>query len=413
MKTILMTAYAVNPLKGSEDGMGWNYIIAAAKSNKVIAVTRRNNRKDIEAFIKNDVSENQQAYNQITFMYFDWPKWMLFWKKGPLLSMIYYYFWQLSLVVWLKAKATDCDIVHNLNFHNDWTPSFLWLLNKNFVWGPVGHHPRIPKAFAKVYGRKEYLKDTALWALKWFFWNLDPLLYLTKKKAHSIWCMHQDAVNKLNLNAGYFVHPSIAADPVEMKEHQSDQFTVLSVGRFVPLKGFDVTVKSFAAFYSTLNTEYKKRVKLVLVGKGPCKQFIKELIAEEGIQETTVILDWMPQHDLQHLYNDASVFLYPSHEGAGMVVAEAMRYNTPVLCWNNMGPGTIIHAESDLKVNYGSYTKCVSSFAEKLTKLFTNTSYYHKECNLAGQRFKASLSWDVKAEQLNQFYSFAAEKVTF
>ncbi len=408
-----MSAYAVNPLKGSEDGMGWNYIVAAAKQNNVIAVTRRNNQKDIEAFIANDLSENQRVYNQITFMYFDWPKWMLFWKKGPLLSMIYYYFWQLSLVIWLKGKAIDCDIVHNLNFHNDWTPSFLWLLNKKFVWGPVGHHPRVPNAFMKLYGRNEYIKDTALWVLKWCFWNLDPFLYLTKKKADSIWCMHQDAVDKLKLNSGYFVHPSIAAASVEMKERQSNHFTVLSVGRFVPLKGFDVTVKSFAAFYRTLDVENKRSVKLVLVGKGPCKQLIMDLIAEEGIQGATIILDWMPQHDLQQLYNDASVFLYPSHEGAGMVVAEAMRYHTPVLCWNNMGPGTIIHAESDLKISYGPYIRCVDAFAEKLTKLFTNTSYYHKESGLAGQRFKASLSWEAKAEQLNQFYSLAAERVNF
>jgi glycosyltransferase involved in cell wall biosynthesis len=413
MKTILMSAYAVNPLKGSEDGMGWNYIVAAARSNKVIAVTRRNNRKDIEAFINTDMSENQQVYGNITFLYFDWPKWMLFWKKGPLLSMIYYYFWQLSLVVWLKVKAIDCDIVHNLNFHNDWTPSFLWLLNKKFVWGPVGHHPRIPKAFAKVYGSKEYLKDTALWALKWCFWNLDPLLFLTKKKAKSIWCMHEDAANKLNLNEGYFVHPSIAAESVEMKEPQTSQFTVLSVGRFVPLKGFDVTVKSFAEFYRTLSIEDRNRVRLVLVGKGPCKQLIKDLIVSEGIQQSTVMLDWMSQNDLHQLYSDASVFLYPSHEGAGMVVAEAMRYNTPVVCWNNMGPGTIIHTESNLKVEYESYSKSVNSFAEKLKRLLTDISYYQKEADLAGQRFKASLSWDVKAEQLNQFYNLTAENITF
>ena len=52
--------------------------------------------------------------------------------------------WQLGLALWLRRRRLDedVDVVHNLNFHNDWTPSFLWLLGRPLVWGPIGHHPR-------------------------------------------------------------------------------------------------------------------------------------------------------------------------------------------------------------------------------------------------------------------------------
>ena len=50
MKTILVTAYAVNPYKGSEDGMGWNFIMQIARYQKVIAVTRINNGPHIEKY---------------------------------------------------------------------------------------------------------------------------------------------------------------------------------------------------------------------------------------------------------------------------------------------------------------------------------------------------------------------------
>ena len=365
-----MTAYAVNPTKGSEDGMGWNYVLAAAQHNNIVALTRRNNRPDIEKYIKDTEQENCDAYSRISFLYFDWPKWMLFWKKGPMLSMIYYYLWQISLVIWLKSKKLKFDLVHNLNFHNDWTPSFLWLLNKPFVWGPVGHHPRIPKEYIKEYGRKEYVKDRALWAMKWCFWNLDPLLYITRKKADSIWCMHEDAATKLRLNKGYFVHPSIAAKTVKVAPKNDDTFTVLSVGRFVPLKGFDITVKAFSHFYKNLSTDQQKKAKLVIIGKGPFKQHIKSLIAAEGIEHAAEIVDWMPQDKLTEAYNAADAFLYPSHEGAGMVVAEALRYNTPVVCWNNIGPGVIVHPDSKLKVNYGSCEASIADFAIKLNQLY-------------------------------------------
>jgi hypothetical protein len=147
MKTILITAYAVNPYKGSEDGMGWNFIVQAARFNHVIAITRKNNRAAIEQFIQ--LNKENKNYNNINFIYVDVPNWMLFWKKGPLLSMIYYLFWQFIVAVKTLRLKNKIDIVHNLNFHNDWSPSFLWMFRKPMVWGPIGHHPKIEKAFLK------------------------------------------------------------------------------------------------------------------------------------------------------------------------------------------------------------------------------------------------------------------------
>jgi hypothetical protein len=57
MKTILATAYAVNPYKGSEDGMGWNMILQIARFQKVIAVTRENNEPKIAQYMKENPSK--------------------------------------------------------------------------------------------------------------------------------------------------------------------------------------------------------------------------------------------------------------------------------------------------------------------------------------------------------------------
>ncbi len=77
MKTILITAYAVNPYKGSEEGTGWNLICQAARFKKIIAVTRKNNRGDIERYMQGNP---QEIFSHIHFLYVDLPKWMIFWK---------------------------------------------------------------------------------------------------------------------------------------------------------------------------------------------------------------------------------------------------------------------------------------------------------------------------------------------
>jgi len=56
-KTILATAYAVNPYKGSEDGMGWNLVCQVARFNKVIAITRENNQEHIEKYMLENPSK--------------------------------------------------------------------------------------------------------------------------------------------------------------------------------------------------------------------------------------------------------------------------------------------------------------------------------------------------------------------
>ncbi|PTB88652.1 hypothetical protein C9994_17670, partial [Marivirga lumbricoides] len=177
------TAYAVNPFKGSEDGMGWNFIYQIARFQKVIAITRENNRPHIEKYMEQTPDE---VYNNIQFYYFDLPYWMRFWKKGGRGAMLYFWMWQFGIVHFIKKLNLKFDIAHNVNFHNDWTPSFLWKLNKPFVWGPVGHHPLIPKQYLRGRSSSFWLKDRMTWLVKKLFWNFSFSLKKTVKKADHV-----------------------------------------------------------------------------------------------------------------------------------------------------------------------------------------------------------------------------------
>lgn len=404
MKTILVTAYAVNPNKGSEDGMGWNFILQIARRHRVIAVTRKNNRPAIENYLAAHPELNPQQ-ERIQFLYFDWPQWSIRWKKGPLLSLIYFYLWQFTLALWLKKQHLVFDVVHNLNFHNNWTPTFLWLLQKPLVWGPVGHHPKIPKAFLLPYGKKEMAKDRFLWLLKKAFWTADPFLYWSRKKAAHVLCMNTAAAGKLRLTRNYSVMPSVASEAVEKSSKATEGFNLLSVGRFVPLKGFDVTLKAFAHFYHGLSKAEQQTVSLTLAGSGPYKTMLRAIVEEQGISNAVTIIEWMPREALAGLYQAASVFLFPSHEGAGMVVAEAMSYGLPVVCWNNCGPGEFVSPSTSLKVDYAGYDDSIKTFSSHLKKLFTDPVLYQKESSLALEQFQQHFQWNVRGNRLQSVYN--------
>lgn len=403
-KTILATCYAVNPYKGSEDGMGWNFVYQIARFNKVIAITRENNRPAIEKFMK----ENPDAvYDNITYLYFDLPYWMRFWKKGGRGAMLYYTMWQRGIVSFIKKQKVDFDIVHNVNFHNDWTPSYLWKLEKPMVWGPIGHHPIIPAQYLKPYSLHYFIKDRATWLVKKMFWTVSLSLKKTVKKADHILCMNSGVAKMLPLkNKSFTIQPSVATE--DFYKHDipnKENFHLISVGRFVPLKGFDLTIRSFVEFLKTLDENQKKECKLTLVGTGPEKQFYKKIIAENQVDAFVEIIEWIDRKDLMKLYEKAAVFLFPSHEGAGMVVAEAMSFGLPVVCLKNEGPGEFITPSCGIAIEQLDYNSTVNGLKEALITLFQNKEQLYEMGVAARKHFEDNFTWDSRGAHLNTIYN--------
>lgn len=412
MKTILASTYALNPYKGSEDGMGWNFLLQIARNNRVIAITRKNNRPHIEKYQQENPN---RIYENMEFRYYDLPYILRFWKKGSRGAMPYYYLWQLFIPFFIVNKRLKFDIAHNLNFHNDWTPSLLWVFGKPMVWGPIGHHPKIPKAYLKpIYGKKAARKDQMTWVLKQFFWKIDPLVKLTKHQANQILCMNHSVQQVLHLNANKtHIMPSVASEDVSFEPQYKDQFNVLSIGRFVPLKGFDVTIRSFAKFIEPLTKIEKAKTHLTLVGSGPEKDFLGTLSKDLGIYDKITFIEWIERSKLTEIYQQASVFLFPSHEGAGMVVAEALSHGLPVICFDNSGPGEFITDECGRKVGYSNYEESTDTFALHLVSLFMRPEMRMDMSKKAREHFEKHFLWDRRGDKLAKVYEslFTNKKV--
>lgn len=403
-KIILASCYAVNPFKGSEDAMGWNFIRQIARFNKVVALTRENNKEAIELYIK----QNPDAlYNNITFIYFDLPYWMRFWKKGSRGAMLYYYMWQKGIVAHIKKKKLIFDIVHNVNFHNDWTPSFLWKLEKPMVWGPVGHHPLIPSVYLKPYSLKYLIKDRLTWLVKNIFWNYSTALKNTVSNASHIWCMNTAVVEKLNLKgSSYSIFPSVASEDFSRVDvSKKSNFHVISAGRFVPLKGFDLTIRSFSAFLNSVSLSERANCKLTLVGSGRERALYEKIITQSKIQDNVEIIEWIDRSELMKLYQKASVFMFPSHEGAGMVVAEALSFGLPVICLDNIGPGQYITSQCGFVIPKSSYATSVFNLKKALSELYSSDTLLSEMSAGARKRYIERFTWESRGEHLKTIYN--------
>ncbi len=403
MKTILASTYAVNPYKGSEDGMGWNFVMQLARFHKVIAITRENNKQHIDRFQKENPSE---LYDNITFLYFDLPYWMRFWKKKSRGALLYFYMWQKGIVSFVKKQKLNFDFVHNLNFHNDWTPSFLWKLGKPFIWGPIGHHPAIPSPFLNSFTKGERIKERLRNLVKHYFWKFSPALKKTIKNADHILCMNGSVPEVIDLSKSSFsISPSVATQDFGwLEENKDSNFTLVSAGRFVSLKGFDLTVKAFAGFIKTLSPDHKRQCKLILIGDGPEKERLNSIIQEENIVDHIEIIPWIERSKLMEILKRSSGFIFPSHEGAGMVIPEALSFGLPCIVLDNWGPGQFINKTCGLKVAAKDYKSTVEGLSKAIQKLFEDPKL-RKDLSIGARtHFLDTFHWDRRGEQLKSVY---------
>lgn len=403
-KTILATTYAVNPFKGSEDGMGWNFVCQVARFNRVIAITRLNNRVHIEKYMNENPND---LYNNIQFLYFDLPYWLRFWKRGGTGAMLYYWMWQKGVVSFIKKQNIKFDIVHNINFHNDCTPSYLWKLEKPFVWGPIGHHPIIPNQYLEPYRSSYWIKDRIAWIIKKAFWKFSFSLRKTIKMADVVLCMNSSVSKVINLkNKNYLIMPSVATEDFGYEPLKNEKkFTVISAGRLVPLKGFDLSIIAFASFIKRLPEQEREKCNLIIIGSGPEQDYYEKLCLENNINRYVQFINWIDRSELMQIFKSSSAFLFPSHEGAGMVVSEALSFGLPVISLDNSGPGEFIDEACGYTIKIQDYSSTIKDLSQAIFELFDNIDIRLKLSRNARSKFVNDFHWDRRGESLYCIYS--------
>ena len=403
MRRVLVTAYDINPYRGSESGTGWNFSLQLARFNKVYAITRKNNRNLIEKYL----SENDLEYSKnIEFFYYDLPYLLRFWKRGGRGAFLYYNLWQFFIPFFILFKKIKFDVTQHINFHADHVFSMLWVFNKPFVWGPINHNEPIPKQFINSY--LDFLWDRFVFFTKWLRWNLDPLLLICKIKANVVIGSNYSVKNRLGINTKKFrIINTVSANNQKLNFiKKQNKFIAISVGRMVNIKCFNVSIISFNEFYKSLKRSERNNIELLIVGNGPLQSNLKNLASSLVCRNNIKFIDWIDQKDLFVIYQKASVMLVPSQEGAGAVVAEGMSFGLPILCFNNFGAGELVNKNCGYKIsNCLSFNDSCKMMANKLKLIYQNINLRSKMSKSALHYFNENLSWDKKGENLLKIYN--------
>jgi glycosyltransferase involved in cell wall biosynthesis len=119
-------------------------------------------------------------------------------------------------------------------------------------------------------------------------------------------------------------------------DNSSDVPRVVTAGRLVPEKRFDLFISAIAELQKT------RAVRGTIFGEGPLRGALLRQAADLGLEGKLSIEPF--QHDLDSIYGKADVFVLTSdYEGFGNVIVEALAFGLPVVSTNApFGPSEIL-----------------------------------------------------------------------
>lgn len=416
---VIATAYTIDPYQGSEAGVGWNFTLAAAKHTELEIWTRINNRKNIENYI----SKNPGHYAEnIRFRYFDLHENILLVKKkmGTIGSQSYYLIWNLFVALKIKSERKEVDIYHCINFHTDWIPHFLYLCSqeKPIVWGPIGHHEMTPLGYLKKYNYPlHYIASEIIKSgIKNASWRLNPLLKKAIKTSF-ILPINDDCIriNRLKTikSLGWSKIKSVASEEPEstnnasnkVQTKENNKIKIVFVGRFVPMKGLSLVIECFSKLVtSEIYGSKCMNATLTCIGTGPCENMYKRQAFKKERLSNVVFIPWMSHAELKAKLREYDILLFPSFEGAGMIVIEAMLAKCVCMTLDNNGPGeTIGYTGYKVRVSK-NYSEITEKFRDIILMLCSNKALLEmKKEESKNYAIKHHL-WENREKELKNVY---------
>jgi glycosyltransferase involved in cell wall biosynthesis len=390
---ILLSAYACEPNRGSEPGIGWNWALQLNKLGYDIkVVTRLNNKIQIEKYLK-----KKRTLNNKNFYYYDLPKIFQFFKKKiPGGVYIYYYLWQFFLYHNLKKQKflNNYQLVHHLTFGTIKMPSFLWKLDKKFIFGPVGGYEIISNQLKNIFSFKDKLFEYVRELSNLILLNYDKNLINCFINSNLIFTRTNHTKDNLKkyIKNKIFVNQDIGCNNIYKKKEPNKISKFLFVARFVNWKGGDLLIDAFNEALKINN-----KLNLNFYGSGKQKKYWQKKIAFYGLEKKIKIVGFIEHKNIDKVYRSHDVFVFPSfHDSGGTAVVEALSYSLPVICLNLGGPGEIIDKSCGLKIPISKNTNkkiLIKELSKNIIKISNNKKLYKKLSNGAYAKAK-SYNWN-------------------
>lgn len=402
-RRILLSAYACEPARGSEPGVGWNWALALVRLGyEVWVITRENNRSVIERGLS---GVEESVRRDLHFHYYDLPRWARRWKALPFGVYAYYAWWQRAIVplARLLHREVNFDLAQHITFGGWRQPSFLYRIGAPFAFGPVGGGETAPWALVRgfstsdrlFWGMRNSMNRMAVWN-PWLRRCLRrAVLVIGKTPETAAWIarVRDDAVQALEIGID-----AIAIDPRPRGGGDAvRELRCVYAGRLIGVKGVHLAIEAVAKACAQ-----GADITLTIIGRGPMRGRLDELANTLGVRTRVRFIDGLPQSDLFEQYHQHDLLLFPStQDSSGNVILEAFAHGLPVVCLGLGGPAVMVDPSCGAVVTAQgrSQTEVTTGLADALIALDADRDRLAALARGAREKALAN-SWEAVAKRV-------------
>lgn len=396
---VLVSAYACEPNRGSEPGIGWQLVHALAERLDVWVLTRANNRAVIEAAL-----EGLSGDDRPRFVYVDLPAWLAALKnRVPGGVSLYYYVWQLVAARVARRLHAEqrFDVAHHATFVRYWSPVAVAGLGIPYVIGPVGGGEAAPRSIWPGIGAAGYVTEIVRDTARWFA-ERDPLVRGALARASRVLAATAETKERVERlgSRRVDVEGVAALSHAEINEimaaagERRAAFTFVSVGRLLHWKGFHLGLQALARMRD-VEAEYW------IVGDGPFRGRLERLARELGVAERVRFLGMRSRAETLMLMGQCHVLVHPSlHDSGGFVCLEALAAGLPVVCLDLGGPASMVHPGCAVTVRPGSVPQVIGDLRDAMQRLLDDRGLWAAMGREGRTWVRDRHEWGVKADRI-------------
>ncbi|MFK7846876.1 MAG: glycosyltransferase family 4 protein [Rhodothermales bacterium] len=396
---ILLSAYACEPHRGSEEGFGWNWSTHLAKEgHEVWVVTRTWARETVEKEMRENPIPN------LRFIFVDIPARYKPAMKGIFGVYAHYFLWQRAAYRQAKELLNEhkFDLAHHVTWGSLIGGSWLWKLNIPFIFGPVGGGQVAPEAFKEYFPTRWRQESIRTYITEKFLPSLPATKRMLKHTALLL-ATNSDTLNiaktmgairsELFLDTGLPDHYFADAPKAGFS---NEKMNILWVGRLLERKAIKFSLEVVAK----LNFPFQ----MTILGDGPEDAFVNDWINELGLSGKVEWKGRVPWDEVQTAYEEHEVFLFTSlRDSFGSQLLEAMSNGLAIVTLDHQGAHDFVPNEAGIRVKVSNPKETMNRLAEALTSLHENPEKL-SGMSKTGLEFARRNNWTIKAAEMTKMY---------
>jgi glycosyltransferase involved in cell wall biosynthesis len=408
MKKVLVSAYACIPDRGSEEGNGWFYSsLISQQGYKVWCLTRDIGKAEIEKKLK------EVPYPNLTIVYVTVPRLIdkaFYW--GLIGMYFHYLYWQWATlrVARQLSQKHDFDLIHHVSYTSLQLGSFLYKLNRPFIYGPVGGGQEAPESM-RQYFRGYWKKEKMRSFVSNLMLRFNPGCYESVRKADYVLAWNEDTrrmINSLGRTKGVEKEFGgvgkrfIPAEPIYRSMHNS--LELVWVGRLMPRKALELSLHGL----SKVNPQLP--IHLTVVGDGEMGKYVPEYIENYQLANRVTWVGKVNYEQVKEYYRKADVFLFTSLRDTGPAqLMEAMAFSLPVVTLDLHGQAELVDDSTGIRVPVTEPEQVASGLAKAIEWMYFNEDK-RMEMGLNAFHFAQQQNWEIKINHIVQKYYYSLIK---